>query len=514
MSSIPHHDLTWYQRAQRFLNFNEVMIVAAILVCALVVRLYQLEQLMIFTYDQGRDMYVLQQMSRGDITLIGPTTGLPGVFLGPLMYYFLLPGFILSNGSPFGTVIWQMVWIVASFSFFYLLLRKSVGRWWAFIGLWWLVLVPGAIEQARAIWNPSLVVMILLPSLYSLFASKNKPWLLPISLFFYGLSLQTELAYTMFLAPLYGIWILSYLQLPLLRRQEKTAQPYDWRILLVGIAAFGLTLLPQVLFEIRHDFLITKSVLREMADTSKQVTFAEVWQQRPAQIVSSLTNSLTGGAPGGVLMLAAAGAASAFALLTLRHQRETMFWLAFVWLPPIGFLFFRGNYGYFFDYYITAHYLPIIALITIALAYASRAFKVNRLLAGVVWLVLCLIVFLRFSAIFYDVDRFEYTAATQISALQAARQLAPNQDTALEVFVPNLIPVAYQYLSEWLSRTGQAAPMAFGAIDNPSYILLYEPPISDGSRVAFDEWYKGWTGSATCSPSATYGITSLQVCQR
>src|SRR3989344_6497659 len=54
-----------------------------------------------FTYDQGSDfLKVAQIIYDGKIMLIGPTTGLQGIFYGPWWYYFLSPLLYLSGGDP------------------------------------------------------------------------------------------------------------------------------------------------------------------------------------------------------------------------------------------------------------------------------------------------------------------------------------------------------------------------------------------------------------------------------
>lgn len=493
---------------------------ALLVLLALAVRLYRLPELMIFTYDQGRDMYVLQKIARGDITLLGPTTGLPGVFLGPYMYYLLLPGFMLTNGSPFGVVMWQIFLIALSLPCLYLILKPLIGRWWALIGLFWLSLVPGAIDQARTIWNPSLVVMTVLPSLAALFWSKKKPWLSFVSFLLFGLSLQTELAYTFFLGPLYGLWLLIHLKLPktVLEKIPTVLHPrqpiYDWKILGLSVMAFVITLIPQVVFELKNDFLITQSVIREMGDASKQVSYQRIWAERPNQIWTELNDTLAGGAPAASVLTAVSFLAAVYILIRYRQRPEALFFSGYMLLPLAAFMFHRGNYGYFFDYYITAHYLPAIVVILLALADLLKKIPQFRYQAGLLLGLIILGIFYRYAVVMYDVSRFQYTAATQIAALQHARSLTQTTAPALEVFVPNLIPVAYQYLSEWLSRTDQATPIDFGGANHSEYVLLYEPPISDGSRVAFEQWYTGWKQGADCSPATTIGITTIERCYR
>lgn len=61
------------------------------LALSLVVRLVDIKNVLFFTWDNGRDFFAIQKIAQGDITLIGPTTGLQGWFLGPFWYYLRIP---------------------------------------------------------------------------------------------------------------------------------------------------------------------------------------------------------------------------------------------------------------------------------------------------------------------------------------------------------------------------------------------------------------------------------------
>ena len=59
-----------------------------------------------FTMDQGNDaVHVRDIINRGQIFLLGPPTGIEGLFAGPLWYYFIALGFFLFRGHPFGSVL-------------------------------------------------------------------------------------------------------------------------------------------------------------------------------------------------------------------------------------------------------------------------------------------------------------------------------------------------------------------------------------------------------------------------
>ncbi|TSC88713.1 MAG: Uncharacterized protein G01um10145_739 [Microgenomates group bacterium Gr01-1014_5] len=58
-----------------------------------------------FTTDQGNNaVHVREIVEYGRILTKGPETSMPGVFAGPLWYYFLAPGYLLFNGHPVGGI--------------------------------------------------------------------------------------------------------------------------------------------------------------------------------------------------------------------------------------------------------------------------------------------------------------------------------------------------------------------------------------------------------------------------
>ena len=70
-------------------------------IVALFVRIYRTEALLRFYFDQGRDALVIWRLlHEGKFFLIGPVTGLDGIFLGPFYYYLIAPLYLLGGGSP------------------------------------------------------------------------------------------------------------------------------------------------------------------------------------------------------------------------------------------------------------------------------------------------------------------------------------------------------------------------------------------------------------------------------
>ena len=56
-----------------------------------------------YTYDQGRDFLAASQIiDNKDLTFIGPTTGIIGLFHGAWWYYLLTVPYVLFQGLPIG----------------------------------------------------------------------------------------------------------------------------------------------------------------------------------------------------------------------------------------------------------------------------------------------------------------------------------------------------------------------------------------------------------------------------
>ena len=277
MNPITSHWLINWLR----LHSSQILLVL-IMGLAIFLRLYNLTYHVQFTFDQGRDFLVLQDMVGGDLKLVGPTTGIDGFHLGPFFYYLLLPAFYLGGGSPHVVALWLALLVTASLPFFYLLLKRVAIERRALWGLFLLVICLRSIQDARLIWNPSLTAPTLIISAWAMVESRFKPKLLVIGLLFYGLCLQTEFAYAIFLAPLYLWWIF------------RLRSYYSSKLLIVSAAVFLATLAPQLAFEIKHQFIMTRSLLAALTDQTDQTTYWQILRTRPDHIFSVFKQFLYG----------------------------------------------------------------------------------------------------------------------------------------------------------------------------------------------------------------------------
>lgn len=222
-----------------------------------------------FTMDQARDMLDIREIVVGlHPVLIGPTTSINGVFLGPFYYYFNVLPFLVSGGDPAFLVYWNILWYtIAAIAIYYFNYKKD--KTFAFFASSLFLMVPAFFYSARYFWSanpmPYVTTFYFLALIYFIQKRNFKTSLL-VGLIC-GLSMQFESAFGVLFFP----FLLVY---SLIRR-------VPLKITLASFLGFFVTLLPQVLFELRHNFLMTKTFLHEVSGQSQilgeKLTFPEAF---------------------------------------------------------------------------------------------------------------------------------------------------------------------------------------------------------------------------------------------
>lgn len=145
-------------------------------------RLYQIEERMNFSMDQGESMlraYEVWQNKK--IILVGPTAS-PVVngrhfFHGPITYYWLMVMGVLGNWDPVRVAELITLMSLVSMGFLYKAAAEAFDEKIALTTILMWTLLPKAIDFAGLIWNPSLLLILVPPLLYTaISAIKNKKW--------------------------------------------------------------------------------------------------------------------------------------------------------------------------------------------------------------------------------------------------------------------------------------------------------------------------------------------------
>ncbi|MCL2110054.1 hypothetical protein FWH30_00475 [Microgenomates group bacterium] len=329
-----------------------------------------------FHADVARDFLVMDEMvETGKLTLIGPKSGgIAGVFHGPAWYYLNLPMFVMVGGSPAAMGVWWMVMYVASLGVSFYLIKKRQGMDIALLATTLLMCLT--VFLAGRMLQSTPAMFLIMPSWYCLseyLASKKARWLLG-GVFLLGMMVQFQMAL--------GVPVLLGVGLYLVYFMVKNKL---WR----HLWCLGIMLIPLstfVVFDLRHDFLQTRSAVRYLAegdrDNSEAFELINYLRLRGQALVGGFTllpfSSQVwrgGGAMAGIILVVASGR------LLMEREEETEVMRASIWLGllMVGSFWiftipFRGEIrSYYYD-----NLWPIICLLA---AMAIDKYKALKILA-------------------------------------------------------------------------------------------------------------------------------------
>lgn len=227
----------------------QIIIFGLLILFLIVTRFYRLGDTAFFVNDQGRDIKVLYNMLiNGKMTLIGPATSFAGqfgnIYFGSYYYYFLLPFYLISQNAYFMTGVFPALFIVGVLLFF-LLKEFKFGQ--KFIISLLLVFSWFSLYYTRFLWNLNLAFLLSF-ILFSAFLVFKK------RIVKHGLlSLIFGLISGMVFQVHYGMLFLYVSLLVFFFNQRKN--------LLLYLLGFIASFFPFLLFDIRHEYVISKNIL-------------------------------------------------------------------------------------------------------------------------------------------------------------------------------------------------------------------------------------------------------------
>lgn len=327
-----------------------------ILVLAAVLRLYRLEDFMIFLGDEGRDALVVKRMIVDHkLTLLGPTTSVGNMYLGPIYYYMMAPFLWLFQLNPVGPAVMVALFGIATVFLLYKFSREFFNEKMAFIASLLYSVSPLTVFYSRSSWNPNIMPFFSLLAVYAstkAIVNKKPRWLMVIGLSL-GIILQSHYLGSLMI-------FVIFLSLFLFRNKTK----FKIKNYFLGILIFLLILSPFLAFNFRHDFVNIKAILRflaqsqemELAKTNRFLSIAAGIFWRLFYQLLGFENKIAAW-----LILAGTIAGSWFFLKNKNSEKKySQFFLLLIWLI-IGLGFLGFYHGIIYDYYFGYLYpLPFL----------------------------------------------------------------------------------------------------------------------------------------------------------
>jgi len=217
-----------------------------------------------YDVDISRDFLLIKEMvSTKPFTLIGSHTSIGGVFHGPLWYYLNLPAFFIANGNP--VLIGWFWWLLSILTLiiFFFITQKLFNKPTAYLAT--------LLYSANAIINPVYGLkmffppygaVLLAPVFFYLFVKyldKKNPKILASAIFILGLIIQFEMAFGIPILVLTLLFIICFIF-----KNKLFTHFLFLPIILLPLSTF-------IIFDLKHDFLQTFSLIKYLQSQSHKV---------------------------------------------------------------------------------------------------------------------------------------------------------------------------------------------------------------------------------------------------
>jgi len=321
---------------------NKILILIAIL--GLFLRLYHLPNSINFSWDQERDAFTIKQMLvEKKPVLIGPrVVNDNGFMLGPYFFYILLPFYLITNLSPYATIlfiaIYNLIFLISSFLIIKKIFSQKIAYFFVFI---WSV-SPLAIYIDTIAWNPLLVPFLFIFLLYllkTLNFNKIKNWLILGFYLGFSFNIHVQLAILSFITIIF-----LFIKIP---------KNIFFKKIIFLLFGFIISFLPLIIFDLRHNFLNLNLFLNFFQNNpfpKDYFSFISVWANYVFSAFSVKSQNLS-------IIFWLAILISLFILGKKNIFNKTLFF-TWIFFPIIFIIYGQRPSEYYFNFC-----LPIIVLV-------------------------------------------------------------------------------------------------------------------------------------------------------
>lgn len=454
------------QKLNKRVNISFVVLIL-LLTYALLVRVaFWYDGTIPFQFDHGKDMIaVLYMLKTYTPALIGPWTSIPGLFFGPGWYYLLAPSVILGGYSPLAPVAMMTLLVLLQIYIAYLYFGKEEAIIMAAAPFW--------LSISTSAWNPFPMTVVTQAVILCLMYAKKQKILSPKLAVILGISASAGFHFSAAFAIFYPVVALVLL--------ITWKVQLSWKSIIAGLFGFILPFLPQLMFEVRHDFVQTQAVIsyfqegESHAISTEKITdvlytfygearsgFLGQYNGLPKTAVDTYNFAVLG-------LLVIAGIAAYRKKDPQVRQRTTLL-LTFVGISLTGFFFLHFNVWYLY---------PLIPVVVLWVGSVLRTLPR--------WIAMSILLLLLFNPIFslrYMQqenraelrDNYAFLPVKQ-EALSLIREKAAGRPFASYHFLPDVYDFPYQYLYFMQAEQGQPLPVEFSYRPNTDAYITQKPAL-------------------------------------
>lgn len=478
-----------------------ILVLLLLFFAGLYLRNLYLPNHLFFGFEQGRDALVIMDILSGeDFTLLGPKTDIDGIFHGVGYYYVLAAIYAIAAGDP-GRVIMIFTAINALTIFIvYFLAKELIGKTtYALLAAALACVSFDIIIYGRWLSNVSFSIPLVALFFYFftlLVKTKNpKYWI------FVGLSAGV-LSHFELLHILYAFIVIVvatlFFRLPIKNKQ-----------FFIGIGLFILTNISFILFEMRHNFLMTNTILNFLSADS---TGGNPLLRLPGYIEGLLKNLNSTLSPFNTVFMLVTLLGLCIAYLVKKPKKDyTLYLILMMVFFSFPFIFlFKGNP---LDQFYAGTSIGWILLFTYLLSKTEKTITKYTVfvLAGVV--ILGNIIYthtnlLTKTDVFYQSVQPQYIYQDQLATLDLIFARPSNGFTIDAFTVPYFNNQAWLYLYDWYGSTAYVNKYERNQnIEKKEKVFVVVEPGSEG--VFLDNWLLDFEKSSTLLNKETRGSLTI-----
>ena len=449
-----------------------------------------------FLADQARDFILTKDIiTRDHFVLIGTHSGLGGFFHGPLWLYMLVPFYFLGGGNPFTFTYFyiaiSVLTVIAGYFAASRLYDYKVGLLTAFL----LALSPSIWGTVPNTIGVNMVPLVYIAMFYFLIKYiRGDKFSYIFAVFFAGLALQFETALPLIILPLVAVTFFL---------NKKAVK--DIKLILLSIASFLLSISTFILFDLRHNFLMTRSLAGFVSGGEKESGYMELSQRilTHASSLASIYRSLPISTH--ILLLVTAALIVVISLYLLKKdndKKRLKEWLYLALFPVFVMVLYLG-----YAYPVWPEYLLGLS-IPIAFAFAISLNKVLQHKKLMLLPALFIILSLTFAGqnikAPYGKNLSSGSYQRQIEVVEYIFKDAKDEKLTYFVYTPHTYTYSMDYLFEYLGEK------KYGYIpqsnkSESTYLILY--PQLSGDEGAHIFWKENVINTQS-SPSASIEFES------